>query len=180
MPPDFLNTRLVTAKGFGPGDSKAPEASDDLETILEKEDTRTRKKVIRRDVAETGRRKSEVERDLNEIIATLEDERRLAEEKLTRFAEVREMVSTLPDNVDEKGLFEVKRAIREAHMEMVKHHRDSLAEDGAPAINPAEAWMELSFSALTKAGLALTWPLILAIFLAAGVIAAVLYLLFGV
>lgn len=179
MARDFLNNRLVTAKGFGPGD-KSPEKPDELETILEKEDSHTRQQVTRRDVAETGRRKSEVERELNEIITTMEEERELAEEKLTRFAEVRAMLSALPDNVDEKGLFEVKQAIRKAHMEMVKHHQDSLAEEGAPAGSPAESWPTLSFGTLSKAGLALTWPLILAILIAAGIISVVLNVLFGV
>lgn len=177
---DFLNNRLVTARGFGPGDKKPAGKSDDLQTILEKEDDQTRQQVTRRDVVETGRRKTEVERDLNEIITAMEEERQLAEEKLTRFAEVRKMLSALPDNVNEQELFEIKRAIREAHMEMVKHHRDSLVEEGEGTATPAQSWTSLSFSTLSKAGLALTWPVILAILLAAGLIAAVLQILFGV
>lgn len=176
MPKDFLNNQLVTVKGFGP--REASNEPEDLEKILDKEDQKTRTVVRRRDVAETGRRREEVQRDLDEIVSSLDTEQQLVKEKLTRFSSLQAMLANLPEDVSQDRLMEVKQAIREAHMEMVKHHRENLSREEQAGENLD--WTSLTCGQLTKIGLGLAWPLILGLLAAAGIVALALHSVFGV
>jgi hypothetical protein len=154
------------------GDSALP-----LNEILEKESVRTRSVVTERDAVETVRRREEMLRDLSAILDDLDREAALVGEKFERFRAMREAVAAGPEQVSQQRLGDVKKAIREAHMELVKHHRDSLAAEHAVA---GVDWPSLSFGQLMKIGLGLGWPLILGVLAAAAVISAALLAVFGV
>ncbi len=183
MPRNFLSNRLMTAKRFAPVEVQVPAAPtatppDDLERLLQVEQQTTRAKVVQRDAAETIRRRDEIRRDLAALVASLRDEQEAVAEKLARFSALEQRVAQLSAQDDPGSLAEVKRAVREAHLEMVVHYRDGLAQEGAAssAWNPAE----LSFGQLARLGLGLTWPLLLGLLLAALIVAVALSTVFGV
>ncbi len=183
MPRNFLSNRLMTAKRFAPAEAQLPSAppatlAADLERLLKVEEQTTRAKVIERDTAETIRRRDEIHRDLATLVASLKNEQQAVAEKLARFGALEQRVAQLSALDDPGSVAEVKRAVREAHLEMVVHYRDGLAQEGAEAgaWNPAS----LSFGQLARLGLGLTWPLLLGLLLAALVVAIALATVFGV
>lgn len=148
-----------------------------LNDILDREDERTREVVAERDAVETVRRREELLRDLSAIIRDLDMEASLVEEKLERFQGMREAVAAGPEGMPTERLGEVKKALRDAHMELVKHHRDSLAAENVAA---GIDWPSLSPGQLTKIGLGLGWPLLFGLVLGAAIVSATLVAVFGV
>lgn len=185
---NFVNNRLVTVKRFAPGHDEDSEPSaesadsvgEPLDEILKKEDHRTRQKVVARDTAETGRRREEIFRGLSEIVVNLEAERDLVREKLARFAELRKTIAALPEDVGAERLGEIKRAVREAHLELVKHHRESLSGDSGRGGGGGVDWVSLSMGQLTRIGFGLGWPVMVALLLAAALVAMAMAAVFGV
>ncbi len=189
MARNFINNRLVTARRFAPGEKSppatatAPLAEDapvppaaGLETILQKEDSRTKVQVAKRDVRETGRRREEVLRDLGEIVANLEAEQTIVKEKLARFDDLRRTIAGLPEDVGAERLGKVKAAVREAHIELVKHHRESLtSEERGGGID----WTTLDLGQLTRIGFGLGWPVIVGFVIGALIVSATLAVVFG-
>jgi hypothetical protein len=152
-------------------------AENQVERILREEDNATRTKVARRDTAETGRRREEMLRDLGQLVAELEAEKDDIEARLARFHKLRDAIRALSDDADETALAELKRALREAHIELVKHHREGLA--GEPVGGGVEL-ASLGLGQLSRIGFGLGWPLVAGMVLAALIVALVLFALFHV
>ena len=189
MAPEFLNDRLVMTKRFGPRSpvppteageageaneaAEATEASADaapadaaqaeLEKLVRAEEAEARRKVNERDAVETRRRHQEVRAALGETMTRLRERLRDTEQELQALESLRQQLDGAGDApMTSAQLHELKRAIHQAHMETVRHALSGerrFAEGAATG----GGLLGAPLGALTRLGLALTWPLLVAL-----------------
>jgi hypothetical protein len=188
MSAKFLSDQLMKSMKFRPGheDTRPSDgqetvrekgAGDGLQQILDREDAHTRSTVARRDISETRRRREEVLELLDTTVQDLRREKEFFDEKLVLFAELAQNLRDHPEDFEASELLDVKQKMRAAHMEVAKFVRE---KEGGGERSPATASPRLSFGELTRMGLSLTWPLILAVLVGTVTLVAVLYTLFSV
>jgi hypothetical protein len=193
----FVNERLVTTDLFGlkstkqgePGAEEkvektqvpqdAPAASANLDAILRQEASHVRTQALRGDLRELVRRRLEVVQILRETLAEMELRRQELDEQRQSLQHIQRQVEELPETIAENDLesFRIsRRIVDQAHLEVVRCAKTR--EDRAGAALPELSG--LGFGQLTRLGIALAWPLILAIFLAVLMLIGGLMLVFGV
>jgi hypothetical protein len=150
--------------------------------VLRREDETLRSGLREQAQEEFRRRQREVREQLTRAIQTLEHEQSLAQARLELLQHLEAELATLqadaarPLTGDEFRA--ARRAVDQAYLELLKLEREELEE--APARDHARLEVaSLTFAQLTRLGLGLTWPLVLALLLAAGVVAVALLSVFG-
>ena len=183
----FLNDRLVTTRRFTPEPTAAEEdqpvrrraatvegppsgTTDAPKTPAKSEDDRVRAHSVAERSAELRRRHAEVVRDLSEAITTIERRQRAEASAGATFRQRLDTLTALDELVggemNAEALRRVGQEVHDGHVELMKFE----AESAGPEEDPRPALLSLTFGQLTRMGLALTWPLILAVLLAAGIV----------
>jgi hypothetical protein len=194
----FVNERLVTTNLFGlkgakqgePGTEEkvektqapqeVPADSANLDDILRQEASHVRTQALRGDLRELARRRLEVVQIMRETLAEMELRRQELDERRQSLQHIQRQVEELPEIIAESDLesFRIsRRIVEQAHLEVVRCAK-TRAERAGAASSPELSG--LGFGQLTRLGIALAWPLILAIFLAVLLLIGGLMLVFGV
>ncbi len=194
----FLNERLAVAGRFRPGEdgaaaaeSKSPAASADapssasltagasppVRELVQTEENGVMQASIEDEAAELQKRHSEVMHELRDALAILQSDSARVSAQLELFKRQKDVLAALELGGHDLALLRVaKREIQTTHIELVKFERERTARQ-----QPAqESLAHLSFRQLTRVGLGLTWPVILALLAGAGLIVATLMRLFFV
>lgn len=149
---------------------------DDLDRMRRREEAKTRQKVKKRDLAETRRQKQDMEAMLREVTEELRHESSQLTAALATLQDVQGAMESIPDAFTEDQLKSVKQTLRRAQVEIAKANK---VRPKAEHADPPADIRAYSVRQLTKMGLALTWPLILALTVIGGGLIGVLYLLFS-
>lgn len=178
MTAKFLNDQLIRSQRFGPGGAGAAKAENeggtqaadgDLKPILKREDDHTRAQVYSRECQETERRRTEVIDQLDDRLHSLDKRRRQLEQ-------ARDAVAALPEKLAADQLRHAKRAVETAHLECVKEEQRDEEQRG----RPGHQWQTMGFLKTAGIGLALTWPIVLALLVGAALIAFSVFAVFNI
>ena len=159
-----------------------PAQSQDLQHVLRREDEELRSGLREKELEEFRRRQREVREQLTRAIQTLEHEQSLAQARLELLQRLESELAGLQSDADRPRTSDefrsARRAVDQAYLELLKLERDELEE--TPARDHARVDIaSLTFAQLTRIGLGLTWPVIIALLLAAAVVAIALLSVFG-
>jgi len=179
MSAKFLNERLVTTKNFSPQPNQGQKAlreertathkvasGDEVERLRQTEDAHLREQTLRTEWTEVLRRRVEVIAQLRQAIALLEHERNELGNRLVLLQDKLDRLEALEARPSAEGgtaaLRERRQEIEGAHIELLKLHQpETQPADASPAL------LSLTVGQLSRLGFALSWPLILALILAA-------------
>jgi len=142
---------------------RAADTDDELNRLLTEEEREARRKVGERDLAETHRRRQEVRAAIEETLAGVREQaRRLDHERLV-LESLREQLDGAGDApMTPAALHRLKVAIHQAHMETVRRALDDRPAAGAPGERGGDALLRAPVLKLTRLGLALSWPVLVA------------------
>jgi hypothetical protein len=157
-------------------------APADLQHVLRREDEELRSGLREKELEEFRRRQREVGEQLTRAIQTLEHEQSLTQARLELLQRLEGELAGLEADAAKPLAGDqfraARRAVDQAYLELLKLERDELEE--TPAHDHARFEIaSLTFAQLTRIGLGLTWPLILALLLAAAIVAVALLSVFG-
>ena len=170
----------VSSAAGGPADESAgqPPSPTRAETLLRIEETKLKEGAVAETMSELQRHRIELIEQLGEVVATLEEERRRLDEIQSELTVRRNALVDFPaaDPADAELTIvrHLKHEVHAAHMELLKHHKSRLQ---GPENGPS--FSSLSFAQLTRIGMALTWPVILALLVGAALVAFALVSLLG-
>jgi len=143
------------------------------------EHSEIRKAVTRSERVELERLHGEITQRLRQAIAEQEKDRHRIHahlEVLHRQLDSLDNLGTLPEtDTGSEALRQWKRHVHNAHMELLKVERDQ-----ADAPDQRHLLMSLTWGDLTRLGWGLTWPLIVALLLAAAIIVVGVFVALGV
>ena len=188
----FLSERLVTTSRFSPSEqddrvAASPtrenednqDSSNKIDDLLRVEQEQVKNKSVAEAFVEVQRRRKEVLRGVTEQIHAMENEQ---EELKSHLALLREKQTLLhgvdesaPETNDLAALRRIKQDVHETHMELLSCRQKKEVEGAMPL-----AIDSLTVRQLTRVGLALTWPLMVALLAAASLILFGLMAILGV
>ena len=187
----FLNERLVTTERFGPKEkplvlpddrrpveTQAAGPATDVQDLIRAESEKLKQNAISADLAETYRRRDEVLSRLRDVLGALEREQEEIAGRLTLLQQKRDALESLRASdgarADLSTLRQLRQEVQGTHIELVKIERER-AEDREEGFR----LLSLTFGQLTRLGIGLSWPVIVALLAAAAMIVAGLFLAFG-
>lgn len=159
----------------------APAPAEPVTALHRREDDHLRAELMQEEVAEFGRRRQELRNQLHRDVSALEHgladtEARLDFlKRLQRTLEQVQVQDTTPLTATE--FRQARQELEQIRLELLKLERDKL--EATPATSaPGLEIHSLTFGQLTRLGLGLTWPLILALLLAAAAVTVALLTVF--
>jgi hypothetical protein len=145
----------------------------DLHDLVAREHSQIHEAAVHEDTAEWARRREELLRDLAEAIAEADARRQHAEREFALLSQQRDRLDSLPvppaADASIAALRDLRQAVHTAHMELMRCRRTPSLDTAPPSQPPITS---MGFVALARIGLALTWPVVVAVVLVAVVLAA--------
>lgn len=184
MAKDTLTRRLVTTRSFAPGEPRVEaEASTapavpaaavpaaELDDLVRREEHELKRQSIAQSWSEVRQRRREVMMDLDRAVQVLEKRQREVEDLRRTLTQRREAVAGMDvdraDVPELEVLRRMKQVLHDAHVELAVYQRLE-ARDADDRRVPLS---DLGFGDLTRLGLGLFWPLVVAIVAGAVVLA---------
>ncbi len=157
------------------------ENEDNLNVILSREEQATKQTALQRELLELHRQRREVMQRLQETRTSLEQEKEGIEAKVHFFSSLLEELRAFSDQDGEESMRGLRQAVNNAHMEWVKREQEKAAEAGGENFNrqTSHTLSSMSLAQLAKIGFGLLWPVLVALLVSGGIVAATLYKLFS-
>lgn len=184
---DFIHDRLNQCPRFAPeqrqtANSKSPEAtgSADISKVLKKEEDLAMQKIQEEGLNKLMRQKTDFSQRLSDLIEDCKIEHKQTVAELEKLQETKNSLDGLPDQPGENEKQKYRQTVKEAELAIFRRETESRTTSEKNHKTTSPDWNSLSFLQLTKTGLALTWPLILAIAIAVFTFSFVFYSVFAV
>jgi len=170
---------LSSAKGGKEAEDRTLNTSEkSLEKILEKEEEATKQTVRQRGRKHIMQQKEEIKQRLEDLISDYEIKENELQQESAVFRDLKEKIDKIPENMAETEKRNYRQLLRTAELELNKHDE---GDSSVQSITPQTSTItEATFFQLTRAGIALTWPLILTILGAMSFLGLLIYSVFAV
>ena len=186
---NLIHEKLAQSARFAPGknsggkDNKEQHDHDQpLTKILTKEEDHARRSAQEKSVNQINQHREEIKEGLTELINKYEGRQQELQEELSEIRELKEKIEALPQEISAEEIKDCKQLLQAADYKFIQYERDiadsnkqSNSKEGLP-----QSIIDASFFQLTRAGLALTWPLILAVTAAFTTLGLIMYSLFAI
>lgn len=189
---NLINEKLVQSSRFAPGKKSGDESSTDndqpgtgqpLKQILSKEEEHVRHTAQENSITAINQHREQINKGLAELINQYEDRQNALQEELSKLRELKTKIDAMPEEIQADDIKDCKQLLQAADYEVLQHEREKVSNTNFQSISKgigAQSLTEASFLQLTRTGIALTWPLILAVIAAFSTFGLLMYSIFAI
>ena len=186
---NLIHEKLAQSARFAPGknsggkDNKEQHDHDQpLTKILTKEEDHARRSAQEKSVNQINQHREEIKEGLTELINKYEGRQQELQKELSEIRELKEKIEALPQEISAEEIKDCKQLLQAADYKFLQHESEIVERntDSKSTDSAHQSLTDASFFQLTRTGLALTWPLILAIIGAFTTLGLLMYSLFAI